>query len=314
MAITIVSTTEKKEVASSTEGKAASENKEVDTKSASSSELDETADASDASEENDSQDESLETKDGKASDEDAEEETQVDGEKFKKKNGFKKRIDKLNKRISDRDQEVEYWKKEALKGQSSKSESPTHQEVKVEGKPLADHFDTHEAYVEALTDWKTEQKLNERETKQKETLAKSEHQKSVTQFQEKVQSFKDSHDDFDDLIEDVDDIPMSIAVEQLIIQSENGPELMYELAKNREEYERICKLSPLAAAREFGKFEARLNKSVSSKEKLEIKTTKAPKPLAPLGSKGSSVKKSLYDSDLSQTEYEQLRTQKLNAR
>ena len=61
---------------------------------------------------------------------------------------------------------------------------------------------------------------------------------------------------------------------------------MYQLAKNREEYERICKLSPLAAAREMGRFEAKLQ---SSEAPTQAKTTtKAPPPLKPVNAKASA--------------------------
>jgi hypothetical protein len=106
---------------------------------------------------------------------------------------------------------------------------------------------------------------------------------------------------------------MSVAVQELLVQSENGPELMYELAKNREAFERINKLTPLAAARELGKFEAQFKKA-NSNEKPEKKITKAPPPIAPVGKRATAVKKDIYDKDLSFADYERIREEQLRAR
>lgn len=99
-------------------------------------------------------------------------------------------------------------------------------------------------------------------------------------------------------MEDVDDIPMSLTVQEVILASDNGPELMYELAKNPEEYARICKLPAVQAARELGKFEARISSSQDTKkETKQLTKTKAPPPIKPVGSKASSVTKSPDDMD-----------------
>jgi hypothetical protein len=65
---------------------------------------------------------------------------------------------------------------------------------------------------------------------------------------------------------------------------------MYELAKNRKEYERINSLNALAMAREIGKIEAKLSRSKTTEAQEEIKKiTKAPAPLKPVGSKSSGI-------------------------
>ena len=116
----------------------------------------------------------------------------------------------------------------------------------------------------------------------------------------------------EDVLSEVEHIPVSLAVNNVILDSEHGPEIAYELAKNPKEYERINKLPPLAAARELGKIEARISQASSEKKKPETnKITQAPKPMNPLkGGKRAPVK-SLYDADrMSQAEYEALRRAK----
>lgn len=248
----------------------------------------------------------------KTGSEDEEGDEQVE-EKPKKQGGFKRRIDKLTKQKAAAEQERDIWRQEALKNQKAPAEKQSTAPEKTEpkGKPKADDFESHEEYVEAVTDWKVEQKLSARDAKQKETETLSEHQKQVNAHFERVGTFKETHDDFDDVIESIDDITMSPTVQQMILDSEHGAELMYLCGQNREEYARICKLPALAAAREFGKFEAKFLKTSESTEVKEAKTTKAPPPVKPIGAKGNTGKKSLGDPNTSQKEYEELRREQI---
>ena len=117
------------------------------------------------------------------------------------------------------------------------------------------------------------------------------------------------------MLAEVDDIPLSPVLRDIFLSSENGPELAYELAKNRDEFKRVCALPPLAAAREMGKLESRLEPKSPSAALASTKTTKAPKPLDPVGTSGKgSAKKSLSDPGLSQKEYEELRAPQRAAR
>lgn len=284
---------------------------ETNQKSASGQEPDETAEESDASEAK----EGKAAKDSESDDSeesDQEEEQESKAEKPKRGNGFKKRIDKLRAQNSAKDQEIEYWRQKALSEQKPEKADDAIKSTAPEGKPKADDFETHEDYIEAVADWKAEQKLAAYEAKQRENQVKTEHEKRVSTHAERVEAFKEKHEDFDDVLADVADVRVSLAVQELILESDNGPELMYALAKEPEELERICKLSPLQAAREMGKFESRLTKSGSPKE---IKTTKAPKPVNPVGGGGSGgAKKSIYDPGISQQEYEALRREQMKKR
>ena len=273
-----------------------------------------TTEEAETKEESDTPEKDLETDDEKSTDEpeDSESEEDADSEskdepKPKKNNGFKKRIDKLSRRLSEREQEIEYWKAEALKQKPTETK-PVAAAAKTEDKPVADNFETHEEYVDALTDWKIKRHDLDRETKAKEAQVKSEYQKTVETFQSKVAEFSKSNTDFDEVVADVDDIPLPLTVQEAILTSDMGPALMYELSKNREELERITRLSPAAAAREIGKVEARLAKQAES-PKEEKKLTKAPPPLNPVGSKGS-VKAAKSPEDMDFQEYKRWRVSK----
>ena len=230
--------------------------------------------------------------------------------KGKKKGGFQRRIGKLNAKISEREKELEYWKSQALKGSEEKSE-PKKIDVDNSNKPNPDDFDSHADYVEALTDWKVNQFDKQKQQKEERSRFESEQQKAIQAHVERVKSYAEKVADFEDVISEVDDIPVSAAVQELIISSENGAALMYELAKNRDFYSSLCKMSPIQAARELGKFEAKMSSS-NSEEKLTKKITSAPKPLSSVGSGKGVVNKS--PDEMNQKEYEKWRAEQIKKR
>lgn len=318
MSIHVVSTTDSKEAVDSINAVLAGESTVEKTKSESDKVGKEPKDETDTKESETlaQDDEETQSPETDESNEDDEVQAKDDSERPKKTNGFKKKIDKLIKRNADKDREIEMWKAQALKGQQPQAtqEKPI---VKVEatGKPKQDDYASHEEWVEAIADWKLEAREKEKELKARETQVKTEYQKQVSTFQEKVNEYKKSVDDFDDALSDVDDIPLGVGIQDGILSSDIGPEIMYELAKNRKELERINALSPLAAAREIGKIEARLAKTESSETKEIKKTTKAPAPITPVGSKGTaSLTKSLSSPNLTQAEYEAIRRKQIAQR
>lgn len=250
---------------------------------------------------------------------DAKEEKDESG-KPHKKSGFQRRVDKLNQRISAEAQEKEYWKQQALQGASgSKAESKVETKAaEPEGKPDPTKFDTHEAYDEAKYQWRRKQEKAEEER----SKLQSEQTKTVQSYVERRDAFSKQNADFDEVISEVDDIPVSAAIRDIILTSENGPQIAYELAKNREEYARVCKLPPLAAAREIGKLESRLALNSSAGKTTETKkVSTAPKPLAPVGGggKASAPPKNLDEAarssfaDFKRAREEQLKTKRRRA-
>ncbi len=250
-----------------------------------------------------------------ASDDDASEDQDEskDEEKPKKKrSGFEKRIERFQKRLSEKDQMIELLQRDALKNKAN-SEEPTNIKqtapVTQAGKPQPDSFDTHEDYIDALTDWKIDQRESAKTAKAREEQAKTEYQKQIETFQAKVKDFSKATEDFDDVIESVDDIPLKMHVQEAILDSEYGPQIMYALAKDRKELERINGLSIVAAAKAIGAIEAKLPKADDSSKEQPKKSTKAPAPIKPVGGSTGGLKKSIYDPDLSQAEYERLRAE-----
>lgn len=272
------------------------------------SEKDETKEASQAEDSNESDDEE--------SEEDDEESEETREGKPKKKSGFKKRIERFQRRLSEKDQEIEFLRRQMDKGGKTETPNPNEKQDTIHAqhendKPKEEDFETLAEYTEALTDWKVDKALAARDAKARETETKSAYQKQVESFQSKCREFSQTQSDFADVLEDVGDINVSVGLEQAIITSDIGPELIYELAQDRKEYERINNLSPIAAAKEIGRIEQRLaNRKESSSQKTQTRTTKAPAPPNPVGTQSrQTTSKKLTDPNLSQAEFEKIYAQ-----
>jgi len=315
MPIEIVSTTDSPEAVAQAKGLAKPSETKVETKPAEEA-APATMGADDALEatsteteeageetETEAPEEALEASDDAPAEEEAE-------KPVKKKGGFQKRIDKLNKKNSDLEREMTYWREQAMKNQTAKPEEPVKKEagVEVSTKPNPKNFDTNEDYLEALTDWKLDQKLKKQEEASREAKIKSEQQSRVETHFQRVEKFKEENPDIDldDELNNVKHIRISLAVNEAIIESEFGPQLMHELASNPKEFERICKLSPIAAARAIGKIEAKFSSS-EAEPSPKVKKASAPAPIKPVTAKGSVGHKNIYDPNLSMAEYNRIR-------
>lgn len=273
---------------------------EVEASASDSNETDETTDESEASDktENTETDEDTEGDEGIAA-------------KGKGKSGFKRRLDKLTKQKTTALQEAEYWKREALKRMNEEkqtqntaatTQNATAQDANV--KPNPDAFETHTDYVEALAEWKAEVKLREFQAKQKQEQMRAELESKQKTFVSKMKEFAKTHEDFDEGLQELlelGNVPHEL--DSLIMESDNGPEIIYHLSKDLDFYQSLKQMPPLIQAKELGKFEARLQKKTTSQTKT---TTSAPPPIKTAQARGNIAKKDIYDEDLSFAEYKRI--------
>lgn len=266
--------------------------------------------ASDTSKEN------LDTQDSDESDEGQGTDDQVPHEEGKprKKGGFEKRIERFQKQLSAKDQEIAQLRQEFLKSQSqgkAETEAPA---AKTEdpSKPKPDNFESHEEYLEALTDYKVDKREREREQAEKSKQVKSDFEKRLQAHNERVEKFKETKSDYQDVAEDFlekyRNKQVSAAIHEAVIESEVGPAIFYELASNQAEFDRINSLGAIAAAKEIGKIEAKLLQSSETKEVKKHST--APTPIRPVSGKAAPVAKSLHDMDYE--DYRKTRLEQMN--
>ena len=230
------------------------------------------------------------------------------GKPKRKRGGFQKKIARL-------EEEREYWRQQAL-GSAKKPEQQTEDQKKPEkrddARPDPKDFDDYDDYNEALTDWKVDQKLKQRDEERQTEAKKSEFKKSqeskVERYTKAIDVAKEIFDDFDEVIEDYDG-PLTIGMQQALVDSEIGPQVAYYLAKNPKEAEKVGKMTSLIEINKFiGKIEAKIEAQQDGKAAAdEPKITKSPPPINPV--KGSSKSKKDVD-DLSYEEYSKERAKR----
>lgn len=267
------------------------------------------------------EEEKAKSKDAEAEEADESEEDAKDdeGEKpaAKKKGGFQRRIEKLI-----RERETERKQREALEARLAELERSAGtgkpgdkidaKKTEAPGKPKAEDFESHADWVEAVADWKAEQKLKERDAQNEQAKFQAEREAKAKAFDERQRAFAKATKDYNEVVEGVVYPPAAL---DAIVKSEIGPQLAYELAQDADELARLSALEWSDCAREMGKLEAKLQLRTASEatKKLETKKlTQAPKPIEPVGQgKGTPIAKSVYDPNLSFSEYEKLRREQM---
>lgn len=166
------------------------------------------------------------------------------------------------------------------------------QPVQPQGQPAQQR--TAEQEADAYVDGLLERKIAEREA-QRAMQARHE------AFVRRTQEVRMAHPDFDDAVYEASDIPTPPALQQAILTSEKGPEIMYSLAKNRAELARLVALPPFEQVREIGRLEAKLASGATPPKPRPGAKPAAPAPITPVTSRGPTSVKRV--EDMSYEEY-----------
>lgn len=215
--------------------------------------------------------------------------TDTDGhrdDKNRPKGGVQNRIDELTRARREAEREAEYWKTRA-----GAPANPPAQNAAPSQKPTSDQFQTAEEYIEALADWKVEQKLNQRDTqKQQQDTATA----KVTSWQGKLESARTEIPDFDAVV-NAADMPVAPHVAELLFEHDAGAKLMHHFAQNPSALEKLNGLNPTKAAFELASIATKFEASpVAKPDRL---ASKAPPPARPVGS-GRTTTPALGDMDM----------------
>lgn len=136
-----------------------------------------------------------------------------------------------------------------------------------------------------------EQRLAQKEAERRQ-------QQAAAEFQRRQAEARAAHPDYDEVLLS-SDMPVSQALQQVLLTSEQGPAIMYQLAKNPAELARISALPPLDAAREIGRLEAKASSTATPK----TTTKSATRPPAPPTSVNGSTSSTRRLEDLSIADY-----------
>jgi hypothetical protein len=183
--------------------------------------------------------------------------------------GLKKRFRKLTGKIRDLETQLAQKPSAAAEPEQAKPEAKP-AVATPPGKPQLASFETYEDFVEALADWKAEQREQKKAQVEKT-------KQSQTEWQKRIADAKTRYEDWDEVVNEATDVPVTPHMQQTIFEMEHGPDVVHYLASNPEEAKRISKLSPLSQARELGKIEDKVAASEEPPEKKPA-VSRAPRP------------------------------------
>lgn len=143
-------------------------------------------------------------------------------------------------------------------------------------KPVRASFETEDDFIEALTDWKLDTKLAERDKANPKPsqnngqapnigVSKDDWEKRETAFADKTADYEDALEDFNP--------PRTLtggAVSHAILKHEKGPELIYHLAKNPDEADILFALPPERATAKLQRIADGLGKSTTAAPKQQL--------------------------------------------
>lgn len=216
------------------------------------------------------------TKKDSIEDGEVEAEQTEDQDKVKKRRGgFQKKIARLEAEIA------------ALKQTPARQQLT--QEPTVLKEPNPADFQTQEDLDKAFREYTKQQIKEELKKESRESDLRREMNTKAKNYELGVEKAREVHEDFDDVIESYDG-PLTVVMQQVLLNSEVGPEVAYYLAKHPEEAVKIASFGLVDANKAIGKIEAKLEFS-NQKEVAVTKSTKAPPPINPAKGKISSGSK-----------------------
>lgn len=214
---------------------------------------------------------------------------------------LEKRLAKERKKRDESKREAELYKRLALERGEQPRNTP--QQPVEPTRPKLEDFQDYDQYVEALSEWKADQKYSQRESarRQEEMRQRAAHefQKLQSTYAERQNKVSQKYEDYEDVALNPA-VPINQTMANAILMSEQGPDIAYYLGKNLEEAHRIANLPPLLAVKELGKIEAKL--TLESAEPTPTKqASNAPAPIAPVGGRSAPPKDGPSDKDDIQT-------------
>lgn len=218
----------------------------------------------------------------------------------KPRRGVQTRIDELTRGRYEAQRDRDYWRDLALRGgqpRQADTQAAPAVDVSKFGPPpkLADYAYDEKKYNEAIVAYNDKifretlpsmvrSEVAKTQRTAQEERVRAEVEQIASGFQEREVDAATRHADYEAVAHNPDLVVsdhMSLAIQL----SEKGPDIAYFLGKNPAESARIARLHPVAQAAAIGRIEARFSTGTPRK------TTSAPAPVKPVGSKQAVAKR-----------------------
>jgi len=227
----------------------------------------------------------------------AEQEAEVT-DKPKQNPKLEKRFSELTKRAKQAEAEKQALEARLQELESKVAPAPQQIEQDILGeKPQASQFQDAFEYAEALAEWSAEKALVERDKQEQQRKIEIERQEVIKSWTSKLEKAKAELPDFDEMVAS-SQVQVRDEVRDAILESDVGPQILYQLASDDELAQRISSLPVNKALKELGKLEVQFERKEAPAEvKSEpVARSKAPAPIKPLTA-GKGTQDVLIDGD-----------------
>lgn len=168
----------------------------------------------------------------------------------RKKNRTREYIAKLNRERAELAAKVAEYEQ--------RSKSTTAAPPQADGKPTLEQYDFDQnKYLEALADWKVEQRLKAHEDETKKTEGTQRQQEIEATYNTKVADFIDDHPDFPEVVNSIR-YPLPPEVQSAVMAHDKGPEIAYHLGTNDDDAFQLASIQPHLAAAAVDRLASRL--------------------------------------------------------
>ena len=193
------------------------------------------------------------------------------------------KIKRLAEKLTEAERERDEWRKKAEgRVEQPKVTEPSkgdEQYAYPVAKPKLEDFAKPDDFVEAMADWKADAR-EYKKARQEEAQAQ---QSAVESHFERVEDARERHDDFDEVVENGEvtfkDDAARNAFRAAIVESDDGPEVLYYLGKHPELVEEFHGMTPVQVAAKVGRIAATMGKSEPSSPEPQRKPSRLITPV-----------------------------------
>ena len=202
----------------------------------------------------------------------------------KSKDKLEKRFSKISKQRDEANARAQQLEARLRDLEAKANPQTIAQTANVDDKPQASQFNDAFEYAEALAEWSAEKALKDRDIADQQRKAEEERTKVLESWNKKVDRAKKDMPDFNKVVSN-STVVVSDAIRDAILESDVGPQILYQLASDDDFAESISRMPAIKALKEIGRLEAKFEAKQEDKPKKEAKTvstSKAPAPISPL--------------------------------
>jgi len=189
------------------------------------------------------------------------------GKPSKRSQKVKKLAEKLTAAERERDEWRQKFEQSQGRVEQPQTEANDDPYAYPVAKPKASDFPNDpQAFVEALTDWKSEEREYRMARKYEAEEAETTQREIFDSYNTRVAEARAEHEDFEQVV-GKSDLKIWPAVQQALLVHEEGPEIVYYLAKNPEVAEKLAEMNPARAVVELGHIAATMKAAPAPKPK-----------------------------------------------